>query len=130
QIRLAERLFEYSPIPGNKRVFFTNSGAESVEGAIKLARHATGGHQMISFYGAFHGRTMGALSLTASKSVQRKNFSPFLPGVHHAFYNTDLDYIENYILGKTADNGNFAAIFVEPIQGEGGYIVPSAEWLQ
>jgi 4-aminobutyrate aminotransferase len=129
QIRLAERLFKYSPIKGNKRVFFTNSGAESIEGAIKLARHATGGHQMISFFGAFHGRTMGALSLTASKNVQRKNFSPFLPGVQHARYGEDLSYIEDYILGKTADMGNFAAIFVEAIQGEGGYIVPKVEWL-
>lgn len=129
QVRLAERLFKYAPIKGDKRVFFTNSGAESIEGAIKLARHATGGHQMLSFYGAFHGRTMGALSLTASKNVQRKNFSPFLPGIHHARYNADLDYIENYILGKTADMGNFAAIFVEAIQGEGGYIVPDKSWL-
>lgn len=129
QIRLAERLFKYAPIKGPKRVFFTNSGAESIEGAIKLARHATGGHQMISFFGAFHGRTMGALSLTASKNVQRKNFSPFLPGVQHARYGEDLSYIEDYILGKTSDMGNFAAIFVEAIQGEGGYIVPKAEWL-
>lgn len=129
QVKLAERLFKYAPIPGNKRVFFTNSGAESIEGAIKLARHATGGHQMLSFYGAFHGRTMGALSLTASKNVQRKNFSPFLPGVHHARYGEDLDYIETYILGKAADMGNFAAIFVEAIQGEGGYLIPEKEWL-
>jgi len=129
QIRLAERLFKYSPIKGKKRVFFTNSGAESIEGAIKLARHATGGHQMLSFFGAFHGRTMGALSLTASKNVQRKNFSPFLPGVQHARYGEDLQYIENYILGKAADMGNFAAVFVEAIQGEGGYIVPEKEWL-
>ncbi len=129
QVRLAERLFKYAPIKGDKRVFFTNSGAESIEGAIKLARHATGGHQMLSFFGAFHGRTMGALSLTASKNVQRKNFSPFLPGIHHARYNTDLDYIENYILGKVSDLGNFAAIFVEAIQGEGGYIVPDKSWL-
>jgi 4-aminobutyrate aminotransferase len=129
QIRLAERLFKYSPIKGKKRVFFTNSGAESIEGAIKLARHATGGHQMISFFGAFHGRTMGALSLTASKNVQRKNFSPFLPGVQHAKYGDDQSFIEDYILGKTADMGNFAAIFVEAIQGEGGYIVPKGDWL-
>lgn len=129
QVKLAERLFKYAPISGNKRVFFTNSGAESIEGAIKLARHATGGHQMLSFYGAFHGRTMGALSLTASKNVQRKNFSPFLPGVHHARYGEDLDYIETYILGKAADMGNFAAIFVEAIQGEGGYLIPEKEWL-
>lgn len=129
QVRLAERLFKHAPISGEKRVFFTNSGAESIEGAIKLARHATGGHQMLSFFGAFHGRTMGALSLTASKNVQRKNFSPFLPGIHHARYNTDLDYIEELVLGKVADMGNFSAIFVEPIQGEGGYIVPDKEWL-
>lgn len=129
QVRLAERLFKHSPIPGDKRVFFTNSGAESIEGAIKLARHATGGHQMLSFFGAFHGRTMGALSLTASKSIQRKNFSPFLPGVHHARYNEDLNFIEDFILGKVADCGQFAAIFVEAIQGEGGYIVPDKEWL-
>lgn len=129
QIRLAERLFQYAPIPGKKRVFFTNSGAESIEGAIKLARHHTGGHQMISFYGAFHGRTMGALSLTASKNVQRQNFGPFLPGVFHARYGEDLEFIEQYILGKVADMGNFAAIFVEVIQGEGGYIIPKKEWL-
>jgi len=129
QIRLAERLFKHSPIQGDKRVFFTNSGAESIEGAIKLARHATGGHQMLSFFGAFHGRTMGALSLTASKSVQRKNFSPFLPGVHHAKYNSDLSFIEDYIFGKVSDMGNFAAVFVEAIQGEGGYIVPDKDWL-
>lgn len=130
QVRLAERLFKYSPIKGDKRVFFTNSGAESIEGAIKLARHYTGGHQMLSFFGAFHGRTMGALSLTASKNVQRKNFSPFLPGIHHARYGEDLSYIEDYVLGKVADMGNFAAIFVEAIQGEGGYIVPEKAWLQ
>lgn len=129
QVRLAERLFKHAPIKGDKRVFFTNSGAESVEGAIKLARHATGGHQMLSFYGAFHGRTMGALSLTASKSIQRKNFSPFLPGIHHAKYNADLAFIEDYILGKVADQGNFSAVFVEALQGEGGYIVPDKDWL-
>lgn len=129
QIKLAERLFKHAPIPGPKKVFFTNSGAESIEGAIKLARQATGGHQMLAFYGSFHGRTMGALSLTASKNVQRKNFSPFLPGVHHARYGEDLGYIEEYILGKAADMGNFAAVFVEAIQGEGGYVIPSKEWL-
>lgn len=129
QVRLAERLFKHSPIKGDKKIFFTNSGAESVEGAIKLARHATGGHGMLSFFGAFHGRTMGALSLTASKNVQRKNFSPFLPSVQHARYGEDLSYIEDYVLGKTADMGRFAAIFVEAIQGEGGYIVPDKKWL-
>jgi 4-aminobutyrate aminotransferase len=130
QIKLAERLFEYAPIMGHKRVFFTNSGTESIEGALKLARHATGGHNMLSFFGSFHGRSMGALSLTASKNQQRRNFGPFLPGVYHARYGERIDSIEQYIIGKASDPGNWSAIFVEPIQGEGGYIVPCKEWLQ
>jgi 4-aminobutyrate aminotransferase len=130
QVKLAERLVKYAPIAGKKRVFFTNSGTESIEGAIKLARHHTGGHHMIAFYGAFHGRTMGSLSLTASKNVQRKGFSPFLPGVSHAVYGQKVEEIENLIIRKVVDVENFSAIFVEPIQGEGGYIIPQAEWLQ
>lgn len=130
QIKLAERLAAYAPIAGKKRVFFTNSGTESIEGAIKLARHHTGGHHMIAFYGAFHGRSMGALSLTASKNVQRKGFSPFLPGVSHAIYQQPVEEIENLIIKKVIDVENFSAIFVEAIQGEGGYIIPKAEWLQ
>lgn len=130
QVELAERLCKHCPIEGPKRVFFTNSGTESVEGAIKVARHHTGGHQMISFFGAFHGRSMGALSLTASKAVQRKGFSPLLPGVHHVKYGEDIAYIENYVIGKVMDPTAMAAIFVEPIQGEGGYVIPSRDWLQ
>ena len=129
QIRLAERLAAHAPIQGKKRVFFTNSGTETVEGAIKLARHHSKGHHMIAFYGAFHGRSMGALSLTASKNIQRKNFSPFLPGVSHAVYGDRIENIE-MILNRTIDPGNIAAMFVEPVQGEGGYIVPCKEWLQ
>ncbi|MEI7634211.1 MAG: acetyl ornithine aminotransferase family protein [bacterium] len=130
QVRLAERLCAHAPIPDPKRIFFCNSGAESIEGAIKLARHHTGGHQMIAFFGAFHGRTLGALSLTASKNIQRKGFAPLLSGVHHVRYGESVEYIEEYVIKKTIDVENFSAIFVEPIQGEGGYIVPSAEWLQ
>jgi 4-aminobutyrate aminotransferase len=130
QVRLAERLFEYAPIPGQKRVFFSNSGAEAVEGALKLARHHTGGHNMLSFFGSFHGRTMGALSLTASKNQQRRNFGPFLPGIYHAKYGERIDVIEKNVIGKAADPARWAAIFVEPVQGEGGYIVPCKEWLQ
>jgi 4-aminobutyrate aminotransferase len=130
QIRLAERLCAYAPIKGAKKTFFTNSGTESIEGAIKLARHHTHGHQMLAFYGAFHGRTMGALSLTASKSVQRKSFSPFLPGVVHVPFGEPVERIENYVIKKMVDTANFAALFVEPIQGEGGYLIPTTEWMQ
>lgn len=129
QVRLAERLAAHAPISGPKRVFFTNSGAESIECAIKLARHHTRGHQMLAFYGSFHGRTMGALSLTASKNIQRKNFGPFLSGVVHAYYQQPVEIIERDIIKRVVDEGNFAAVFVEPIQGEGGYIVPAREWL-
>lgn len=130
QVALAERLAAHAPIPGAKRVFFTNSGAESIECAIKLARHHTRGHQMLAFYGSFHGRTMGALSLTASKNIQRKNFGPFLSGVVHVEYGQPIESIERGVIKRVIDEGNFAAVFVEPIQGEGGYVVPSKEWLQ
>jgi 4-aminobutyrate aminotransferase len=129
QVRLAERLCAYAPIPGPKRFFFTNSGTEAVEGAIKLSRHHTGGHQMLAFFGSFHGRTMGSLSLTASKNVQRKGFGPFLSGVTHATYGQSVESIEKNIIKRVVDEGNFAAVFVEPIQGEGGYIIPCKEWL-
>jgi len=129
QVRLAERLAAHAPISGPKRVFFTNSGAESIECAIKLARHHKHGNQMLAFYGSFHGRTMGALSLTASKNIQRRNFGPFLSGVVHANYQQPVESIEHEVIKRVVDEGNFAGVFVEPIQGEGGYIVPSRQWL-
>lgn len=129
QVRLAERLSSYAPIAQAKRTFFTNSGAEAIEGAIKLARHHTRGHLMLSFFGAFHGRTMGALSLTASKSVQRKNFAPLLSGVYHAEYGEPVENIEKNLIRRVIDTDHFAAVFVEAIQGEGGYIIPKKEWL-
>jgi 4-aminobutyrate aminotransferase len=129
QVQLAERLAAHAPISGPKRVFFTNSGAESIECAIKLARHHTHGNQMLAFYGSFHGRTMGALSLTASKNIQRRNFGPFLSGVVHVNYQQPVKSIEHEVIKRVVDEGNFAGVFVEPIQGEGGYIVPSREWL-
>lgn len=130
QLRLAERLCAYAPTRKPNRIFFGNSGAEVIEGAIKLARHATGGHHMIAFYGSFHGRTMGALSLTASKNVQRKNFSPFLPGISHVRYGEDPRIIEEYVIKKVIDPAALAALFVEAVQGEGGYLIPTAEWMQ
>lgn len=129
QVKVAERLAAHAPIRGPKRVFFTNSGAESIECAIKLARHHTRGNQMLAFYGSFHGRTMGALSLTASKNIQRKNFGPFLSGVFHVHYQQPVESIEKDVIKRVVDEGNFAAVFVEPIQGEGGYIVPERSWL-
>lgn len=140
QIELAEKLT--SLVPGNEanQVFFTNSGAEAVEAALKLARYHTRRPRILSFLGAFHGRTMGALSLTASKVVQRGGFAPLVPSVTHVpygycyrcAYNLEypscdiacVDYIESTLFKQLVPPGEVAAVFVEPIQGEGGYIVP------
>jgi 4-aminobutyrate aminotransferase len=135
-----------TPIEGEKSVFFTNSGAEAVETAIKLVRYYTNRPYIISFLGAFHGRTMGALSLTASKAKQRSHFSSFLPGVYHVPYGYcfrcpyNLRYdscgihcaeaIEKVVCQTLMSPREIGAIFVEPIQGEGGYIVPPPEFLQ
>jgi 4-aminobutyrate aminotransferase len=146
QVKVAEKLAGLAPIKGNKKVFFTNSGAEAVEAALKLARYHTGRTQLIAFLGAFHGRTMGALSLTASKVVQKRGFYPLVPGVVHVPYaycyrcpyNLEYDscgiaclkFLSDLVFAKAVDPQNVAAIFVEPIQGEGGYIVPPKEFLQ
>ncbi len=140
EVRLAEKLAEIAPGRFSKRVFLCNSGTEAVEAALKLARYQTRRSQAIAFYGAFHGRTMGALSLTASKAVQRRSFSPLLPGVTHVpyadcaqcCYNLTfpecdfacVDFIEQVVFKRVAPPEDVAAIFVEPIQGEGGYIIP------
>ncbi|NOZ88924.1 MAG: acetyl ornithine aminotransferase family protein [Crenarchaeota archaeon] len=145
-VRLAEKLVEITPVPKPAKVFFSNSGAESVEAAIKAARASTGRQYIIAFLGAFHGRTMGAVSLTASKPVQRAGFSPLVPSVVHAPYpypyrcpfkaeepeecgEAALGFLEEWILGKLVDPSEVAAIVVEPIQGEGGYIVPPDNFL-
>ena len=145
-VELAEKLVEVVPVKKPSKVFFSNSGAESIEGSIKIARYATRRQYIIAFLGAFHGRTMGALSLTASKPVHRKGFSPLLPGVIHVPYpypyrcpfkaeeprecgEAVLGYIEDWVLSKLVDPSEVAAIVVEPIQGEGGYIVPPDNFL-
>jgi len=119
-------------------VFFANSGAETIEGAIKLARWATRRPHFLAFTGAFHGRTMGALSLTGSKAVQRDGFAPLVPGVYHVPYPsasrggpTSDEVFEriDQLFHTLAKPDSFAAIFVEPIQGEGGYIVPPDDFL-
>ena len=128
--RLTEKLAQIAPGSGPKRVFLTNSGTESIEAAFKLARFATKRQHVIAFYGAFHGRTMGALSLTASRASHRAQFSPLIPEVHHVPYGMDgLAYIERTLFRYEVTPEEVAAIFVEPIQGEGGYIVPPPEYL-
>ncbi|HEY4360866.1 MAG TPA: acetyl ornithine aminotransferase family protein [Bryobacteraceae bacterium] len=139
-VRLAERLAELAPGDRERKVFFSNSGAEAVEAAIKLARYHTGRSQFIAFVGAFHGRTMGALALTESKAVQKKGFFPMMPGVHHMPYaycyrcaygkSPDtcavecVEAIETELFRTALPPEECAAIFVEPVQGEGGYVVP------
>jgi 4-aminobutyrate aminotransferase len=145
--RLAERLSAIAPMPGPHRFYYGNSGAEAVECALKLARYHTGRQHIISFFGSFHGRTMGALSLTASKVQQRRRFSPLVPGVTHIPYPNPYRqgdgsprsahelglacarFLEEKVFKTTVPPEEVAAIFVEPIQGEGGYIVPPDSFL-
>ncbi|HZJ33842.1 MAG TPA: acetyl ornithine aminotransferase family protein [Vicinamibacterales bacterium] len=140
QVRLAEELSAIAPMPGPHRTFFGNSGTEAMEAAIKLARYHTKRQNLIAFFGAFHGRSMGSLSLTASKLAQRKGFSPLVPGVFHVPYancyrcpvNATPDtcaaeclrFLEEQTLVHVVSPDEVAAIVVEPIQGEGGYVVP------
>ena len=127
QIDLAERLAKLAPGSQPKKVFFTNSGAEAVEAALKLARYHTGRQHVVAFYGAFHGRTFGAMSLSGSKLQHRRGFEPLVPEIHHVAYG-DCDQIEQKLFRHIAPPEEVAAIFVEPIQGEGGYIVPPPEF--
>jgi 4-aminobutyrate aminotransferase len=145
---LADRLSAIAPMPGPHRFFYGNSGAEAIECALKLARYHTGRQQIISFFGAFHGRTMGALSLTGSKPQQKRRFSPLVPGVTHvrfpyayrgcsggaqeeeAFSLGCARYIEDKLFKTILPPEEVAAIFVEPIQGEGGYVVAPDNFLR
>ncbi|MEY4613065.1 MAG: 5-aminovalerate aminotransferase DavT [Planctomycetota bacterium] len=144
QANLAKKLATLAPGISAKKVFFSNSGTESVEAAFKLARYHTRRKQIISFFGGFHGRTMGALSLTASKNIQRRGFDPLIPGVSHApfgncyrcpvnkVYGTCqtacVESIEKQLFRHTVSPDEVAAFIVEPIQGEGGYVVPPIEF--
>src|SRR5271157_2814305 len=142
QIDLAQRLAETAPGEAPKRVFFTNSGAEALEAALKLARWHTGRSRAIAFLGAFHGRTYGAMSLSGSRLVHRRGFSPLVPDIHHVAYPRGpevrtvpnfgrrcVDQIEETILKRVAPPDEVAAVFVEPIQGESGYHVPPDDFL-
>jgi 4-aminobutyrate aminotransferase len=126
----AAELARIAPMSDPTRVFIGNSGAEVVEAAIKLARYHTRRQNVIAFLGAFHGRTMGAVSLTGSKAKYHAHFGPMLPGVYHVPYgNEGLDEIERRIFKRLMPADEFAAVIVEPIQGEGGYIVPEDDFL-
>jgi 4-aminobutyrate aminotransferase len=125
---LARKLESLMPGGRSWRCFFGNSGTEAIEAAMKLARYATGRWQFIAFQMSFHGRTMGALSLTSSKPVQRKGFGPLIPGVTHVPYG-NCSYLEDVVFKTTVNPSDVAAIVVEPIQGEGGYVVPPPEFL-
>ncbi len=126
---VCERLIENAPVRGDQlRVFLGNSGTEAVEASLKLARFHTGRQNVIAFLGAFHGRTAGSLSLTASKAHYRSGFGAHVAGVHHAPYG-DFDFIEDTIFRHLTDPSDVAAIVVEPIQGEGGYLIPPDGWL-
>jgi 4-aminobutyrate aminotransferase len=146
-VRLAEKLDEIAPFEEPAVTFLTNSGTEAVEAALKLARHHTRRPYLVGFYGGFHGRTYGAISMTASKPVQHRGFGPLLGGVVHAPYadpyhplfafdpttsdygDACVDYLENTIFKHDVPPDEVAAILLEPIQGEGGYIVPAPHFL-
>jgi 4-aminobutyrate aminotransferase len=142
EIDLAQKLAEIAPGPSPKRVFFTNSGAEAIEAALKLARWHTDRSRVVAFFGAFHGRTYGAMSLSGSKLVHRKGFSPLVPDIHHVPFPRDTDgasfeqgsgslkQIEDMLFKRTAPPDEVAAIFVEAIQGEGGYHVAPPGFLE
>jgi len=129
---VCRRLAELAPIAGRGRTYLGNSGAEVVEASIKLARYATHRPYIVAFLGAFHGRTYGAVSLTASKAKYHAGFGPMLPGIFHAPYGRveDLKWFDEILFDKLAPANEVAAIIVEPIQGEGGYIVPEDGFLQ
>ncbi len=147
-VLLAERISKIAPMAGPHKIYYGNSGAEAVECALKLARYHTKRQQVIAFYGAFHGRTMGALSLTASKPQQKRRFAPLVPGVTHIRYPDvyrgceggaqDAEkfalgcarFIEDKLFKTTLAPEEVAAIFVEPVQGEGGYVVAPTIFMQ
>jgi 4-aminobutyrate aminotransferase len=126
----AAELARISPMEAPVRVFIGNSGAEAVEAGLKLARYATKRQNVVAFLGGFHGRTMGAVSLTASKAKYHAHFGPMLPGVYHVpFGNEGLEELEQRVFKRLMPADEFAAIVVEPIQGEGGYVVPEDDFL-
>ena len=146
QVRLGEELAATAPMPAPVRTFFANSGTEANEAALKLAKFSTRRQNVIAFFGAFHGRSMGSLSLTSSRAIQRRGFGPMAPGTFHAPYancyrcpvsatpdtcaSECLSFLENQVLLHLVSPDDVAAVLVEPIQGEGGYVVPPSSFHQ
>lgn len=146
QIELAEKITSVAPGPSPKRVFFSNSGAEAIEAAIKLARYKTGRQNLIAYHGAFHGRTIGAMSLSASRAVHRRRFGPLMPGVIHLPYpycyrcpfglEPETCHLEcvneltDTVFKRLTSPDEVAALFIEPIQGEGGYVPAPEKYLR
>ncbi len=146
QVAIGEAFNEIAPFSGPKRSFFSNSGTEAMEAAIKLARYSTGRYGMIAFLGSFHGRTLGSLALTSSRSIQRRGFGPMQAGTFHTPYGNCyrcpvglkpescqsecLDFLEEQVLVHLISPDEVAGVVVEPIQGEGGYVVPPAKFHQ
>ncbi|HJP66205.1 MAG TPA: aminotransferase class III-fold pyridoxal phosphate-dependent enzyme [Actinomycetota bacterium] len=125
-----DRLDAIAPMPGPTRSFLTNSGTEAVEAAIKLARHHTGRQYVLGFLGAFHGRSYGSVTLTASQAKYRAHFGPMLPGVVHSpFGEPGLTYLRDVLFRRLVEPDEIAAVVVEPVQGEGGYVFPPDGWL-
>lgn len=144
-VELAEKLIQIAPFSEDAMTFMANSGAEAVESALKLARHNTGRSQFIAFFDSFHGRTMGAVTMTASKTTYRRRFSPLMGGVFHVpspnpyrpillsnpgegYGETVVRYIDEQVLGRLVSPDEVAGILIEPIQGEGGYVVPPPDF--
>jgi 4-aminobutyrate aminotransferase len=126
---VCERLDGIAGMSKPARSFLTNSGTEAVEAGIKLARYATGRQYVIAFFGSFHGRSYGSVSLTASKARYRTGFGPLLPGVLHSFFG-DFEYLEEVLFKRLVSPHEVAAIVVEPILGEGGYVLPPEGWFR
>jgi len=126
---VCERLDGIAGMSKPARSFLTNSGTEAVEAGIKLARYATGRQYVIAFFGSFHGRSYGSVSLTASKARYRTGFGPLLPGVLHSFFG-DFEYLEEVLFKRLVSPNEVAAIVVEPILGEGGYVLPPEGWFR
>ncbi|MEM1662514.1 MAG: acetyl ornithine aminotransferase family protein [Pyrobaculum sp.] len=148
-VKLAERLVSITPISGRKKVFFTNSGTESIEGVLKIARGYFKGQRpyVVAFLGAFHGRTYGSMSISASKPIHRRHFSPLLPNVIHVPYphpvrcpfkaetleecgEYAISYLEDWVFKRLVDPTEVSVVLLEPIQGEGGYAVPPKNFIQ
>jgi 4-aminobutyrate aminotransferase len=142
-VELAERIAGLVPFFEEPQIFFCNSGAEAVEGSLKLARRLTGRPGVVAFLGAFHGRTLAATSLTTAKGSYREGYEPLLPSVHHAPYCTPRDFDgDDEVAVRTALRGlddllahvapasQVGAMIVEPVLGEGGYVPPPIAWLR